>query len=670
MADIAVLDPVVLTSLGSRIEGLWETHRLDRKAAEDRWLQNLRQFRGIYDPEILTKIPTDRSKAYPKLTRWKVIGTVARLMQMLFPQTEDNYDCIPSPLPNLSIAQLQQVLDELVAKKAAADGIDPADVQCSDKEIEDAIYAFAKEKSERMKVKLKDDMQEMNFVDLARKVVFSAVLYNVGVLKGPMHVKYEVRTWQKNPSTGKYEAVAREKLKPVFEFLPVWNYYPDLTAVSLDKQDGKFERHVMTRAEIEALADRPDFLKPQIDAWLLKHATGNHTPEHWETTLKSEKKGDKTNVDDNSGRKYVTKAFYGGVTGHELLSAGVNINEVDKGKTFQANVWLLDNVVIKAKLALGAGEIRQHHEFVFEDDDLSLLGNGQCDTLRDSQLSLNEMTRMFLDEASVGGENLEVNTDLLKPGQRTDIQSHKVWLREGEGAEAQTPAVRAVTRQSRLSELQAGAQMFMEFANQESGLPPPSVGDVSQGGSEALRTQGNLSMIMGAAALPIRDTVRNYDRFTISVIGALVKWNMKYDPNDSRDGDFEILGRGSTSLIAKEVLAQSLDAFAVTLSPEEKLHLKTRKVLEARAKARDIPIAELFEDEKTALAAISAMQKEQSEMADAQKQEIAAHVRQLLADSLKKVAEARKADASVQTDAVTLLMEILNGGSSSEASAA
>ena len=107
------LDDAGLNLLGQRIFGLWPTHRDDRKQIEERWLQNLYQFRKIYGAKVLSMIPADRSKAYPGITQWMVRGTIARLMQMLWPMTEKNYGIRASKLPDLSTEQLQKVLDVL-----------------------------------------------------------------------------------------------------------------------------------------------------------------------------------------------------------------------------------------------------------------------------------------------------------------------------------------------------------------------------------------------------------------------------------------------------------------------------------------------------------------------------------------------------------------------------
>jgi len=54
-----------------------------------------------------------RSRLYYGSTRTKVIGTVARLMEMMFPQTEKNWGIRPSPIPDLSQEDTQSVLDTL-----------------------------------------------------------------------------------------------------------------------------------------------------------------------------------------------------------------------------------------------------------------------------------------------------------------------------------------------------------------------------------------------------------------------------------------------------------------------------------------------------------------------------------------------------------------------------
>lgn len=663
MSDtIPAIDETKLNDVGIRLFTLFGIHERERKAAEDLWLRNMRQFRGIYDPEVLALIDKDKSKAYPKLTRKVVLGTKARLLQMLFPQTEKNYGVSASPMPDLTTEQLQEVLDTAVALTAQTQNIDPATVELKDEDIEKAIVEYAAHKAARMELKVDDDLKEMEFITLARKVVFSAVLYNVGLLVGPFNKKVKARKWEKDVNTGKYKAIEVDKYKPLYEFESVWDHYPDFTAKTLDKQDGAFDRHIMTRTQVEELIDRPDFMGDRIKDYLAKHKVGNYTPKWWESVIRGEPKSDQTFAD-KTGRKFELLSYWGAVPAHELKSAGVDIKDEDLGKSFEANVWVIDNLVVKCKLGPFDSTVKRHHYFVFEEDDLSLLGNGQCDTMRDSQLSFCEVRRSALDNSSVCGPMMVVNDDHVTPGQNLSVRKHMTVHLEDLPNNAQiNNAVANLTIESHIPDLLQLEDQILRFSSEESGLPPPSLGDVSQGGSEALRTQGGASMFLGAAALPIRDTVRNYDSFTMSVINALVQWNKKFDPNPSRDGDHDVIARGSTSLIAKEVLATSLDAVRATVTPDEAPHIKTRKLLEMRLTARDVPIDQIMEDEDKANETIARNQEAQQKMQDQSAALVEAQVHEALGSAVKHIADAVKADASIGQDAARLLVEAISAG--------
>lgn len=635
------IDTVVLDSLGETLFRRFNQYETDRRIHEERWLKNLRQVRKIYDPEVLKLIPADMSKAYPGITQFMVRGTIARLMQLLFPMTEKNYSVKESPLPDLSTEQLQQVLDQLVAAKqqaqaqppavAGAAPAAPAPVTLTTEEIEKGILAFAKGKAARMEVKVEDDLQQMDFITMIRKVVKSAVQYSIGIARGPLHTKVKARTWEQDPNTGRYVAKEVDKFKPLFEYLPVWNHYPDLTAVSLDKQDGSYDRHIMTRIEVQELIDRPDFLGDRIKQYLADHpeGQGNYRSRWWEESIKAEPKSGQAPVMDKQGRKFELLSYWGGVTGAQLRAAGNQVNDADLSRVFMGNVWHIDGLVIKARISPLPEGIKTHHYFVFEDDDLSPLGNSQPETLRDSQMAVCETARAALDNMSVIGPMAEVNESLLAPGQDLSIRKHKTWRRDDEGASAQYQAVRNINIESHLSELTALMGVFQAFAEKESGLPPPSLGDTSGAGSEALRTSKNASMFLGAAALPIRDTVRNYDTFTVSLISALVAWNMQFDADPSRDGDHDVIARGSTSLIAKEVQASALSELATSLTPAEQPHLNGRGLYIMRLKALDLPTDDLLVDEDTAnqtiqanAAAAQALQSAQTDLLHGQFMEL------------------------------------------------
>jgi hypothetical protein len=416
----------------------------------------------------------------------------------------------------------------------------------------------------------------------------------------------------------------------------------------------------MSRNQVAELAKRQDFMEERIKAWLRMNTGGNYKELHWEQELRT--KGDRRNLTDLSGRKYELWEWWGFVSGHDLLKAGVKVPEGELSQMHEANFWGIGNHIIKAKVNPYDAKIRPYHVFVYEEDDINLLGIGVPQVMRDSQLAICEAARMMLDNASVVcGPILELNQDMLMPGQSLDIHAFKTFLREGTGADASQAAVRSVVIESHIAELQSIISLFMSFADTETALPPSALGDVSKGGSEALRTQGNLSMLMGAAALPIRDTVRNYDRFTTSFISSLYHWNMQFNDQESIKGDFAVVARGSTSLIAKEVRAVHLDQFAATLTPEERMYISTEKLLKERMKVRDLPM-EILEEKET----VDSKLKEQAETAQAtaaqQARLLNAEIRQMVAGAFKDFALAIKAQTGANVDTFNAIVEgIANG---------
>jgi hypothetical protein len=168
-------------------------------------------------------------------------------------------------------------------------------------------------------------------------------------------------------------------------------------------------------------------------------------------------------------------------------------------------------------------------------------------------------------------------------------------------------------------------------------------------------------MLMGAAALPIRDTVRNFDTFTTSFIGSLYNWNMQFNTNEAIKGDYCVIARGSTSLIAKEVRSINLDQFAATLTPEERMYFSTEKMLKERMKSRDLP-EDIMEDPEVVKQKLAEQAAQAQAQAAAQSQMMSAQIKKLVAEAFKDFALAVKAQTGANVDTFTALMEAIQNG--------
>jgi hypothetical protein len=650
-----------LKKLSVYLTNKFRVYEADRRVAEKRWAQNARQKAGIYDPSIRKHIGENRSDAYPKITRVKCVSMVSRLMNLLFQASEANWTVMPSDVPDLHQEDLQEVLDSLSSSGEPLDN----------ETIEEAIRKFAAKRGLNLAREISDQLQDLggsrslSYPSLARKVLVSGIDYGMGVLKGPFVETKKRRTWTADLN-GRLMAVEKEVFRPRYEFVKLWDYYPDMSAKSLDQMEGQFERGVMVKHELIKLKRRADFISDAIDEVLEKLRDGNYSRREFEADMTQH--GDQKNVATDGRGKYEVIIWDGALSGRVLKQAGIDVPDDRLQEDLQAHVWMIDGIVIKARtnpwsdLLDNNTVMKMYHHFIFEDDETSIFGQGLPNIVRDSQLGICAAVRMILDNASIM-RNLEINTELLRPDQdMLAIESDKIWYREDDGPTANVPAVRSIDLPMHLPELQAIVQMFKEFSDQETFVGAATGGDMQNGPSEPFRTAAGASMLHGQAALPFKDVVRNFDIFTESLMGSLIVFNRVFSDDKEIRGDFLPKARGATSLIAKEVLGMQLDNLATTLTEDEKRYVDFRQLAIARVRARDLDDKDIIVSDAEARKIDQAMAQEQQTIKDREAEMVRAEIREVLAKALKDVSLSVKHNAAAEAQEAKTVLDALEVG--------
>lgn len=668
-APVRRIDKEQMKLLGGALAKTFQRYSSDRNQAELKWLRNLRQYLGVYDPEIEQQLGKGRSRAYPRLTRVKCISVVSRIMNLMFPGVEKNWSLAASPSAEMNIEDVHEAVQR-AQQKLTVEGQEPP--QMDDAMVQAAVNELAMDRAKHLEVWIEDQLEEiggdqtLDYVSLNRQVLKSGVMFGVGLLHGPFVRSEDVTTWGLGED-GRPAPKKSTSFKPMFEFLPIWDFYPDMGAKTFSQMDGYFLRKVMSRAQLRKLAQRSDFFGDVIRSYLSNNLTGNYKPMNYETMLRN--LGVRENVSEqaaaDAGGKYDVRIWHGPISGAYLQGAGINIEQDKLGDDFMAEVWLLDEHVIKCEInswrKIGV-DVTMIHPFVFDEDDTSPVGNGLPNIMRDSQMALCAATRMMLDNASViCGPNLEVNTDLMRPDQDlTAIEGYKIWYREGIGNEAQFPAVRPVTIDGHLTELLQTIELFQRFADSETFVGPATGGDTERKSSEPMRSAVGASMMRSDAALPFKDIVRSFDQFTMSVIYSIVQFNKKFNPDAAPEGDYNVVARGATSMIAKEIRGLQLDQLATTLTDEEKMEIDPRKLARARFIVRDLE--DILLPDTQAQANRKAREASQAEIAAQQKEQLAADIRKTLSDAFKNIAQGQKNTATADAATVKSVLELLERG--------
>lgn len=680
-SGIVKINPAGMAALGAQLYGRFRQYESDRRLAELKWERNARQYLGVYDPDIERQLDQNRSRAYPKLTRWKCVSMLSRLMNLLFQADDKNWTVSPSAMPDLTQEDLQTVLDQVMAAQQAqqpapdptqAGAMPPAPPQKPDDDvIEQAIRDFAAKRARRMELEIEDQLQELggnrscDYVSLCRKVIASGVQYGCGIMKGPFVREEQMRRWDMD-AQGRLIAATYTAFRPCYEYVSLWDYYPDMSAKTLLQMDGQFERVVMSRHQVVMLKQRPDFIADQVDAFLRQWPQGNYVRRAFETELRA--MGVAINVSQSEKNKYEAWVWDGYVHGSDLANCGVQVPDDKLEEDLKAIVWLMGDYVVKAEINPWSTletdrEMHTYHHFIFEEDETFLLGNGLPAIVRDSQLGLCAATRMALDNGGIQ-RVFEFNTQLLSVNQDISaINPDKIFYRDDDNpATAQYPAIRAIDLPMHLEELTGLVHLFQGFADSETFVNAATGGDMQKGPSEPFRTATGASMLRGDAALPFKDVVRNVDMFTESLIGSLLVFNRNFSTNPALKGDFKPVARGATSLIAKEVLGIQLDNFATTLTDEEKQYVNMRNLARARVRVRDLDVEDIVYDDARCDAIDAAASQQQQQQQQTQQQMVQAQIRELLAGALKDLSQAGKNSAAAEATTANVILSALEKG--------
>lgn len=596
----------VMLNFGYRLKGQFSTNEAHRRVKELEWLESLRQYKGIYDPGVF--IEPGNSRVYPKLTRAKVNIVLSRLHEMLFPETDKNWEISETPDPTLSTEVVMQIIESLfTVDEQTGQPIPP-----SEDDVRIAIKAHAKKRCEAMSNVMDDQFVEMDYSEEVKKVLRSALIYGTGIMKGVMISSHTKRHWAPLPG-GEFAETQNTQDVPFYLNTRIWDWYPDMSTTDIDKIEGSFERHVMTKHDLRQLIKRDDFYGDLISQYMTEHPHGDYTAKNWEVDLQTIEveagagSGVKTMttsgtvVNENYqstnrqfGHKFQVLEYWGYVDGRDLEACGLIIPDVTL--EYAANVWLLGNVPIKAVLYDGA--LNEYKVFYYEKDETSIFGEGLARIMRHSQLAIAASARMVLDNgACVAGPQIEANISLLTPDtDYNSVYARKMWFREGKGVDAQYPALRSVSFESHIAELLEIVAAFKQFGDEETTLPTWMMAqNVSNETAQATSSR------MATITISIKDVVKNFDAFTEKIIADLYAWNMEFNPRQDIKGDFRCKARGVSSLVMKEIRMQALNQLSTTLLPEDWIYVPRREFLLEKFKAHDILITLRTEEEASKL---------------------------------------------------------------------
>jgi len=611
------------------VEGQYLRSKDARRGDETRWLDAYRNYRGLYSSEVQFT-ETEKSKAFIKITKTKVLAAYAQVVDVLFAgskfpigiearQFPNNVAGAVSYNPNaLTKDKIQEEVGVDYSPKTSIvrpdlardlgmykDALQPIedDLELGTGKVAGSItYEPAKRAAQKMEKLMHDQLEETQAPKHLRSMAFETCLFGTGIMKGPFAQDKEYPRWD---TEGNYDPLF--ETIPKIEYVSIWDFYPDPDARNMSEAEYTVQRHRLNRTQIRALKKRPHFREESIEIALEYGA--DYIREYWEDSLEEES----TSSDMD---RYEVLEYWGVLDAELAEEADITIpKELAKKDEIQVNIWVCNGQILRLVLNPFTPVRIPYQAVPYELNPYSFFGIGVAENMTDTQLLMNGFMRMAVDNGALSGNLIiEVDETNLVPGQDMSVYPGKVFRRQS-GAPGQ--AIFGTKFPNVSQELLMMFDKSRQLADEATGIPSYSHGSGAVGGVG--RTASGMSMLMGAAAQNIKAVVRNVDDYLLSPLGkSLFAFNMQFNFDKEFIGDLDVKARGTESLMRNEVRSQRLLQFMQMTSNEQMApFVKYDYILRELAASMDLDEDKILNDPREAaiqqkmMAEIKALMPEQ-----------------------------------------------------------
>jgi hypothetical protein len=524
----------------SYIKDLFEAFKTSRLPFEELWEECWYNFLGEYQPHLNLKPKTEgtpgKSKAFLKLTALKCNTAHSKLVDVIFGQ----------------------------GKSAAPFCLEPVDFERMGISPDQA-----KEIMGRAKHRIDELMGISEFQEVVSKGVLEMTILGTAVLKGPIaDIKTEKRTivrtvggfplYDLNMAAAPYETVAVDRVIPVFDHVPLWEYYTDINAKSNSEAIGEIHFQRMLPARFKAMAASSRFIRENVMEAARRRTAADANDKRY-IQLADNYMGTQGEKDE----RISVLEFWGLTPVPMLEEAGCEMPEgVTEEDSIEAHIILAADgipVLIEANL-LGR---RPFLVCPYKSRPHVIYGVGVAEAMRDSQKIANSALRMIIDNKALSGNGMiAVNIDKIdqRRTKNLEVYTGKTWYVKGNASPRE--AIDSVTFQDVTMGLRELLEMMERFSDEETSIPKYTSGTQDK---FLNKTATGMSMLMTQANINLKTVVQNIDDYWIEPgVTALYDWITNIHPDEGGVPAAPIMkvsATGTNSLIAKEIKLENIAKF-------------------------------------------------------------------------------------------------------------
>lgn len=461
------------------------------------------------------------------------------------------------------------------------------------------------EQARKMDEECWNQMSTVKYGEKMRLGFHDMLWYGAAVYKGPFNnnkckkVRYKTSTTDGQPL---WVSAYTEEPAPDFDRIPVWLFYPDHRALTIDDAEHATVVHIYTPTKLKKLTKLDGFRQDVIAELLQQKPAPNYYPQFRARAIQY----NNSKFLDN---KYVILEWHGTVGKDQLNRLGVEPPYDNPFDMYKAEIWVCQGRVIYSTLEmLESDSCLPFAVNTWESDPASLFGFGAI-LLRDAQRVVNMTYQMVLDNAGLCAlPQVAMEKEGITPidGKPT-ITPGKVWYKTDDGMGRPIgEMIEFFFPPNNLQMLTSVLSMAREFGEEESiipllagGLGDASVDDAGATGM-AIRMQSSTTVLSSKA--------RQWDdNITKSVAGWFYEWNMQYSDKEDIKGDYDIDVQTSTAYLNKMIGQRDLERLNAQAAqdPDMKYLIDRTEALRAQVAGMNVPYDSIVRD-KEAVEALKA----------------------------------------------------------------
>ena len=546
----------LIVGLSSHVRKRWEVMRDHKKQdIEERLTKTARARNMEYSAAKMAEIKAQGgSEIFMGIVSTKCRTATAWLRDTLLGTGGDKpWSISATPVPDVPpdiITRLEGIMQQNLMQFYAqgGDAVDPSNLKQLASGMKDTAMREMKHEAEkrvdRMEKKMEDQLIEGGFIKALFEFTNDIATYPFATLKGPVPRKRKVLEWAEG-GLAPTETV-RDEWERVDPYKFYWAPWGD------DIQNMPvIEVHHLTREDVEGMIGVEGYDEDAIRSLLSDFGVGGFDWLDKDDTEMEDLEG--KDFDDAASDLVAAIQLWDSIPGYLLIEWGLKEKEIDDPqRSYPCEVWMVNNVVIKAVLNYDMLGRKPYYVTSFEKVPGRIDGNGVADLCMDAQSMCNAAARSLSNNMGISsGPQVGVNVSRLPAGEDiTQMYPWKIWqFQQSEYGDVSQP-INFFQPNSNAQALMAVFDRFMDIADEITGIPKYMTGQHVPG---AGRTSSGLSMLISNAGKSIKQVIANIDHDVLTpMLERQYQRNLRYSNDPDLIGDVQIIAKGAMSLVVKE----------------------------------------------------------------------------------------------------------------------